>query len=238
MVRPGNSSTNDSWPVNRGRWFLGRMLSRSAPDECSVLGLRFKVARGVFSPCFSRSSAFFARELRGRCKGKTLCEVGCGTGVVGIHCAVGGAKAVVCTDVNALAVRCTRENAVRHGVERRVHVIKGDAFSGISARFDVVFFALPYVYVQDVEKLVRKYGSLAHAVFDERYKSQRQFLAGAGNHLAVGGELYVGFSNVGSEREFHLNLDRSRYVGQVVAREKEGRADNQLIRLERDAALQ
>ena len=48
--------------------------------------------------------------------GKTVLDYGCGSGILGIAAAMRGADRVYCLDIDPLAIRATRENALRNGV--------------------------------------------------------------------------------------------------------------------------
>lgn len=220
--------------IGRAKWFLGRMSSERAPKECTVGGRRFFVERGVFSPAYSRSTEFFADFLSKRCCGKTVFEVGCGSGSIAVLCALGGAKRVVCTDVNEAAVHCAKKNAKRHGVDRIVEVIHERTFDAVQDRFDIVFFALPYVFVEDAGPFVLRYGELAYSVFDEGYRSQREFLLGAPKMVKGDGVIYVGFSQLGELDKFNRNVTEIGAVSLLVARAKEGRADNRIYEIVTD----
>ena len=57
---------------------------------------------------------------------KTVLDNGCGTGILGIACAMMGAQKVVATDIDDKAVSNTRENAELNGVEERLDIRQGD----------------------------------------------------------------------------------------------------------------
>lgn len=217
--------------VRRGEYFLKLMDSPRAPKECQVLGTTFTLLPGVFSPALSRSTEFFVRQLVPRVKGKVLFEVGCGSGVVSILCAVGGAARVTCTDVSDAAVRCAEVNVLRHDVGHIVEVINASNFNAVKQRYDIVFFALPYVYVPDIGPIVSRFGPLAYSIFDEGYLSQRTFLVQAPSVVKPGGEILLGFSKVGDVRRFLRNVRQARCDTELVAAEREGRADNRLYRI-------
>lgn len=50
-------------------------------------------------------------------KEKTVLDVGCGSGILGITAAKLGAKSVILTDIDPVAVKASRQNAVLNGVE-------------------------------------------------------------------------------------------------------------------------
>ncbi len=77
---------------------------------------------------------------------ESVLEIGCGSGVVSIHCARNGAH-VTCGDINPKAVEITRSNAERNGVV--LTAIETNLFSNINDRFDTIIFNLPYLPVDD-----------------------------------------------------------------------------------------
>jgi release factor glutamine methyltransferase len=106
-------------------------------------GLRLRVLPGVFHPGFFYSSHILADYVAGmEIHGKTVLDVGCGSGIVALAAAKKGAV-VTAIDINALAVQCTMENAAANGLV--VEVLHSDLFSGVtSRRFDVVAVNPPY----------------------------------------------------------------------------------------------
>jgi ribosomal protein L11 methyltransferase len=68
-------------------------------------------------------------------EGKSLLDVGTGSGILAIAAAKRGASPVVAVDIDALAVDAARENAVRNGVA--IPVGQGSA-ADVPGRFDVV----------------------------------------------------------------------------------------------------
>ena len=220
-----------SWPIRRGEWFLQRMLSPNAPSECEILGLKFEIEKGVFSPAISRSTEFFVKELIKRCVGKKVFEVGCGSGAISIHCALAGAKRVFCTDVSSIAIKCTKKNAKYHNVLHKMEIREARGFNEFKDKFDLIFFGLPYVYIENVDPLLEKYGEIAYSIFDEKYKSQIEYFTNVSKYMKEGGAAYVAFSKVGDLKMFEMNLSKSGLIAILESTEKEGRADNQFYRL-------
>ncbi|MDD2626260.1 MAG: HemK2/MTQ2 family protein methyltransferase [Methanomethylophilus sp.] len=84
--------------------------------------------------------------------GERVLEIGCGSGVVSLHCALNGAQ-VVCGDINPKAVALTKKNAAAVGV--RLDVRETDLFSAVPERFDTIVFNLPYLPVAEEGALAR-----------------------------------------------------------------------------------
>ena len=106
-------------------------------------GLRMNIAGSVFHPAFFGSSKVFARFLDRRdLSGKTLLEIGCGSGFLSLTAASGGAK-VTAADINERAVECARQNAMINGLE--MTVIHSDLFEKAPRqKFDLIICNPPY----------------------------------------------------------------------------------------------
>ena len=103
----------------------------------------------VYPP--SDDSILFIESLDVR-PGESVLEIGCGSGVVSIHCAKNGCS-VVSGDINPKAVELTKKNAQENGVD--IWVLETDVYSNIIGRFDTILFNLPYLPV-DEEGLLAK----------------------------------------------------------------------------------
>ena len=93
---------------------------------------------GVFSwQSLDEATQLLLIHLRVR-PGQRVWDVGCGYGALGLAAAQAGARDVTMTDVDLLALQCTRENAKRLGVANRVRVFGADGVSSEEGRFDLV----------------------------------------------------------------------------------------------------
>jgi release factor glutamine methyltransferase len=115
--------------------------------EITFHGLKFRTAPGrVFTPRPATEALVDAalkhidgHELR-------VADVGTGSGVIGISIAVAAPHVEVwATDVSEAAVELARENALRHGVADRVHVLRGNLLEPLPEPVDLVVANLPYL---------------------------------------------------------------------------------------------
>lgn len=97
----------------------------------------------VYPP--SEDSILFIESLDVR-PGERVLEIGCGSGIVSIHCALNGCT-VTAGDINPHAVELTRMNAEANGADIDVHLT--DVYSDIEGEFDTILFNLPYLPVDD-----------------------------------------------------------------------------------------
>lgn len=179
--------------VARMRMWLNHSQQCEFPYEVALMGHRFIVHRGVFSPAFYPETEFFAAHvLRHIRPGDRYLDVGCGIGVTATLAARQGAS-VLAVDVNAAAVENTRENTVRLDVAEHVEVRQSDIFSNVHAdeRFDVVFWNIPFA--------VRAPGTvlspLEEAIFDNEFRKHRVFVGSVHRHLTSRGRVLVGTSS-------------------------------------------
>lgn len=98
----------------------------------------------------------FLAARRGPCR---ILEIGTGSGAVAVSLAREFPAAEIwATDVSAPALEVARENAARHGVEGRMHWLRGDRVApvrGLADGFDVLVSNPPYVPSGEVGRLQR-----------------------------------------------------------------------------------
>ena len=86
---------------------------------------------------------FIAAHINDDVIGKTVIDLGCGTGRLAIGAALLGAEKVVGVDVDKLAVRKARENAERLEFQTKTSWITGD-INALRGRFDTVLQNPPF----------------------------------------------------------------------------------------------
>ncbi len=117
-----------------------------------------------------------------------ILEVGCGSGVVSIHCAKNRCS-VMAGDINLRAVELTRRNARNNDV--RIDVVETDVYSGVNGEFDTIIFNLPYLPV-DEEGLLAK----AWSGGPDGLGPLPELLDGSKDHLVPGGRIVIVVSSL------------------------------------------
>lgn len=121
-------------------------------------------------------------------EGEKVLEIGCGSGIVSINCALSGAI-VTCGDVNPRAVALTRRNAETNSA--KLTVVETDVYSGIDGRFDTIVFNLPYLPVEDEGELAKAWSGGPDGM-----GPLPELLKGAPDHLTPGGRAVVVVSSL------------------------------------------
>ncbi|MCP5022954.1 MAG: methyltransferase [bacterium] len=137
---------------------------------------RLKPRFGVFSPT---RRAYVDLLSHMEVKGKTVLDVGCGTGVLGFVLLQRGATKALGTDLDGRSVECATDNANRLGLGGRYRAKKADLFPK-GALFDRIVFNAPWVPEVPQTRLDR-------AVFDEGGTTLDRFVQGLRASLAEGG---------------------------------------------------
>lgn len=71
-------------------------------------------------------------------KGKSVVDVGCGSGILGIAAAKLGAREVTCIDIDENAVTIAKENVMTNHVDSKVSVLHGDLLEQVKGKKDFV----------------------------------------------------------------------------------------------------
>jgi len=126
-----------------------------------------------------------------RLEGAEVLEIGCGTGLVAITCALHGAKQVIATDINSAAVLNAAYNADLSGVITRVKVRQVNEahpgpFEVISAdeKFDFIISNPPW---EDAPVT----SPAAYAFYDPQFGLLDAILSQSQEHLHSGGRLLL-----------------------------------------------
>jgi release factor glutamine methyltransferase len=145
-----------------------------------VLKTVLEVTRIVRPPIYAPSDDSFLmiEPIAGhQLRGKKVLDVGTGSGILGLYCAMQGAH-VTATDIDELAVTEAGRNAERLGVQ--LELLVSDLFSNVPGRFDLVLFNPPYLPSEHIEDRSVDGGPKGTLVAD-------RFLNQLGDHLEKNG---------------------------------------------------
>jgi len=113
-------------------------------EEFELKGVNIIVNESVFSPDPNKTnSSIMVLNNLPRLKGKDILDMGCGSGVIAIYCALHGARKVIAADNDERAIKNAKENVKRNNVGKIVKIIKSDLFENIKGSFDYIFGNLP-----------------------------------------------------------------------------------------------
>ncbi len=150
----------------------------------------FRIHQNVFRPDIMSSSQILARFLLRNRKiylGKHVLDMGCGSGLQGIVVGLKGATSVTLSDISFRAVRNTRENIRRFGLQQKSTIVKSDLFDGVDSKFDVIVFNHPFFGDKPLRGAV-----ISRSMLDAG-ELIRRFLQQAKDHLNAGGIIVMPF---------------------------------------------
>ncbi len=191
-------------------WLVGRRRLDRVVVE-TVGGRSLVVLPHVFNPKLFRSGEFLADALDGTLipLHSLVLDLGTGSGI-GAIVAAEWARRVVATDINPVAARCTRINALLNHLEPLIDVREGDLFAPVGGeRFDVVLFNPPYYFGEPRDD------------FDRAWRSNdvvNRFAAELGDHLTPGGRALIALSTDGEAPAFLRTFARRNLSTDVVTR--------------------
>ena len=133
------------------------------------------------------------------CPGERVLEVGCGSGVVSIHCALNGCD-VTSGDINPRAVALARRNAEANGAD--IRVVETDVYSAVEGRFDTIVFNLPYLPVEE-DGLLEK----AWSGGPDGLGPLPRLLEGADDRLLPGGRIVIVISSLMDQEALDRTLE-------------------------------
>ena len=118
---------------------LERFLAQIAPQPTPQAQLE----QYTISEQIAASMLYLAAYSNGDIAGKSVLDLGCGTGRLALGAAFLGAQSVVGIDVDRLAIKTAAENSSKAGLAGKVQWVNGD-ISAITGRFDTVLQNPPF----------------------------------------------------------------------------------------------
>lgn len=174
------------------------------PRSIHLEGHELILHPGVFNPAVGWSTIGLI-EAMPPVAGKTVLDMGCGTGVVGIIAAHRGASTVVLADLDPLAIQNATENIELHHLGARVQVFQSDLFAGVpEQRFDLISFNWPYLWWEEqiADNAAAEIAPGAPGIwayFDYQYALIRRLFRVMPRYLTAGGAAYLTFAEYANE---------------------------------------
>ncbi len=197
--------------------------------KSEVDGINLVVFPHVYPSQKFRTTSFMLKNLRDLVKGKKVCDMGCGPGIVGLFSLQNGASQVVQADINPSAVENAQENNTLHGFgENEIKTYLSDCFDNIPKEaFDIIVFNMPYhcdeIKIDD---------PLKYAFYDPAFVSIKKFLIQAREYSHKETQIFIAFSNKGETELLESIFEQNQYnweLWKVTNTDQE--YDNRLYRL-------
>lgn len=151
------------------RWYLRK--ERSHTYE----GVTVKVPPGVFHPGLYFSTHFMLDHLKGyELEGKSVLEIGAGSGLVSIWCGLQGAE-VTATDISSAAIEAIGRNSNANNAD--IRIVQSDLFKELSAYpFDYIVINPPYYKgLPEEEEQFAWYAGPAYEYFHALFADLKQY---------------------------------------------------------------
>ena len=103
--------------------------------KSEVEGVNFVVFPHVYPSQKFRTTSFVLKNLKDLIKGKKVCDMGCGPGIVGLFSLQNGASQVVQADINPSAVENAKENNTLHGFGEDHRILHPAIAEGFWSRY-------------------------------------------------------------------------------------------------------
>lgn len=170
-------------------WASYNFILRSRRTRNLQIGdLRLNVPPSVFHPGVFVTSRMFADFLRTLdLRGKTVAEIGTGSGILALCAARAGARSVLALDINPAAAAAAQQNAKLNGLDAIVSARVSDLMSAVSAdeSFDVLISSPPSFAGEPRDMADRAW----HA--GPGYRDLQPLFHQAVAHLTPGGVMYL-----------------------------------------------
>jgi len=189
------------------------ILARRSTRATRAAGFRLTVRPTVFHPRFFISSEAFAAFIDGLdLSGKSVADVGTGSGILALAAARAGAANVIAADINPNAALCAAENARANGMGERVTAVCTNLLSALAPRplFDVILSSPPKHAGEPRDLADRGW----HA--GPNYRDIAALFDQSRERLKPGGRLYVMVSSDSNLDLFGTLIDRAGFRARLV----------------------
>lgn len=161
-------------------------------------GIQIQLSRNVFPPQSSTSiSSQGLLDIAGGVAGKSVLDMGTGSGIQAIRAVKAGAQNVTAVDISTAAVSCALKNSLLNKCGEKMIIQQGDLFENIDIKekFDVIIANLPFLDYP-------LYGVAESALYDPDMKIHHRLFRDAKERLTTDGVIIMPHANMGGEDAF------------------------------------
>ena len=159
-----------------------RETNRNYVKNLDIADLELKLPPNVFDPDpeITYSTSIILNNFP-EVKGKTVLDLGTGSGIIAMNASRQGAKLCVGSDIDTKVLRAAKVNIERNELHKEVILIWSNLFQNIYSSFDIIFANLP--------------------IWDEQtFETHMELLQSYKRHLNEGGELWMSYASFGDKR--------------------------------------
>jgi release factor glutamine methyltransferase len=189
------------------------ILKRRNAQVTQVGGFTLTVRPTVFHPRFFLSSQRFVSFLDGLdLRGKTVIDVGTGSGIIALAAARAGSERVIAADINPNAAICAAENARANGLGDRVHGVASNLLATFAPQpiFDIILSSPPKHAGEPRDLADRGW----HA--GPAYRDVANLFDQARERLKPGGKVYVMVSSDSDLDLFGMRIQQAGFQAKVA----------------------
>lgn len=171
------------------------IMQTDSTKKIEILGKEYIIYPSVYPSDRFRTTNFLLRSIKSLVKNASVCDMGCGMGVVGLYSLEKGATKVVQADINLAAVKNAMANKDIYCIHKQnLEIFHSNCFDNIPLQaFDVIIFNIPF---HSEPREINN--SLEYAFYDPDFKSTKRFLIQAQDFSHINTKIIVAFSNKGN----------------------------------------
>ena len=179
------------------------LLRRNKATLFRLRGKPLLVLPEVFHPGMYNTSSYFVKSISNaniRSDDKVL-DLGTGSGVGAVFAAQ-FSEHVVATDINPIAVRCAKINALLNGFDDRIDVKLGDLFEPVEGKkFDLILYTPPFYLGKPVDRF-----EIAFKGGEKDEHVCYKFFSSVANYLTSSGRVRMLWSTIADFPEMENEL--------------------------------
>ncbi|HBU28119.1 TPA: hypothetical protein DEB00_03320 [Candidatus Uhrbacteria bacterium] len=182
-------------------------LIRHEDYELRINNISIMIQDKVFTPDpkITHSTSQILNNLP-HVENKTVLDMGCGTGIIGIHCLKNNAKMVVFADNDKKALANTQFNLEFNNIKENFELVNSNLFENIHRKFDYIFANLP----------------ILDEVWDSKDKTENiasQFLVQCSKYTNEKGKVFFSWASFSDIKPILNKLDELKY-NHIVHKDK------------------